>query len=112
MLLDVRVYRIRDGRRDEFHALARDETIPMARRHGHVVVGFGPSIHDQDSYYLIRAFVDEEERRHSLSSLYESEEWLSDYDQRVMGLIDSYQTAVFTAPSDAVDALMAAARSS
>jgi hypothetical protein len=84
----------------------------MARRHGHVVVGFGPSIHDQDSYYLIRAFVDEEERRHSLSSLYESEEWLSDYDQRVMGLIDSYQTAVFTAPSDAVDALMAAARSS
>lgn len=106
------MYLIRDGRRDEFHALARDETIPMARRYGHIVVGFGPSLHDEDSYYLIRAFGDEEERRHSLASLYESEAWLRDYDQRVMGLIESYQTAVFTAPSDAVDALVAAARSS
>lgn len=84
----------------------------MAHRHGHIVVGFSPSIHDEDSYYLIRAFVDEEERRRSLASLYESEEWLRDYDQRVMGLIESYQIAVFTAPSQAVDALVAAARSS
>ncbi len=80
----------------------------MARRHGHNVVGFGPSLHDEDSYYLIRAFVDEEERRRSLASLYESEEWLQNYDERVMGLIDSYQTAVITAPSEAVDRLIGA----
>lgn len=56
MLLDVRLYQLRAGRRDEFHLLVRDETVPLARRYGHVVVDFGPSSHDDETYYLIRAF--------------------------------------------------------
>jgi hypothetical protein len=110
-LLDVRLYRIRPGRRDEFHTLVRDETIPLARRHGHLVVDFGPSWHDEETYYLIRAFPDDQARRLALDDLYGSEEWLLDYDRRVMAFIESYQTAVIPTTSDVVDALVAAAES-
>lgn len=111
MLLDVRLYRIRAGLRDQFHELVRDETIPLARRHGHVVVDFGAASHDEETYYLIRAFPDHEARRLALNDLYGSEEWLRDYDQRVMDFIDSYQTAVVPTSADAVDALEAAGQS-
>jgi hypothetical protein len=102
MLLDVRIYTLHSGKRDKFDSLVRNETIPLARRYGHMVVDFGPSAHDDDSYYLIRAFKSAEERVRSLASLYESEEWLRDYDDRVMALIDSYQTAVFATTPEAV----------
>ena len=94
MILDVRIYKLHPGTRDEFDALVRDETIPMAKRYGHTVVDFGPSTHDDDTYYLIRAFTSAEDREHVIAALYGSEEWLRDYDPQVMGFIDSYQTAV------------------
>jgi len=110
MLLDVRLYQIKSGKRQEFDALVREETIPLARRYGHAVVDFGPSIHDEDSYYLIRAFTTDEERRRALEGLYGSEEWLRDYDQRVMSFIESYQTVVFPTSPEAVRLLIEASR--
>jgi hypothetical protein len=110
MVLDVRLYRIRSGRRQEFHTLVHDQTIPLARSHGHLVVDFGPSAHDEDTYYLIRAFPGDEARRAALDDLYGSEEWLRNYDERVMGFIESYQTAVFPTSPEAVDRLLEASQ--
>lgn len=98
MILDVRIYKIHAGKRDEFHALVRDETIPMARRYGQNIVDFGPSEHDEDSYYLIRAFSSPEERAEALARFYEGDEWRNKYDARAMAAIESYQTAVISAP--------------
>lgn len=97
-------------RGDQMTDLARDETIPLARRHGHLVVDFGPSSHDEDTYYLIRAFTTDEDRRHALEDLYRSEEWLRDHDARVMAFIESYQTAVFPTSTESVDLLIEASR--
>jgi hypothetical protein len=108
MLLDVRIYRLHAGKRNDFDSLVRNQTIPLARRFGHQVVDFGPSAHDDDTYYLIRVFDSGADRQQSLASLYESEEWLRDYDDKVMALIDSYQTAVFATSLEAVHYLRAA----
>ena len=108
MLLDVRIYRLHAGKRNDFDSLVRNQTIPLARRFGHQVVDFGPSAHDDDNYYLIRVFDSSADRVQSLASLYESEEWLRDYEDKVMALIDSYQTAVFPTSPEAVHYLRAA----
>jgi ketosteroid isomerase-like protein len=102
MLLDVRIYRIHAGRRAEFDVLVRHETVPMARRYGQQVLAFGPSAHDDDSYFLIRAFGSPEERTEMLARFYDSEEWRTTYDARVMALIESYQTAVIAATPETV----------
>lgn len=110
MLLDVRIYKVHAGKRAEFDALARNETIPMARRYGQWIVAFGPSAHDDDTYYLMRAFSSAEDTKESLARFYDSDEWRRKYDDRVMAFIDSYQTAVFPTSSEAVQELTEASR--
>jgi len=52
-VLDVRIYRVQPGKATEFDTLVRNETVPLARKFGHQVVGFGPSVEDGDVYYLV-----------------------------------------------------------
>jgi hypothetical protein len=105
MLLDVRLYQIRSGKRDEFHVLVRDGTIPLAHRYGHVVKDFGPSSHDEDTYYLIRAFTHRTKRVATHPRISKgSEEWSRDF----MTYIESYHTAVFPTSREAVDRLIEA----
>ena len=47
----------------------------MLRRHGIDVVAFGPSLHDQDAYYLMRSYASLEELERSETAFYGSEEW-------------------------------------
>src|SRR5262245_34679556 len=64
-MLEIRVYTLKPGVRDQFHADFLAESLPLLRRAGVDVVAFGPSRHGQDSYYLMRAFpsVEARERR-------------------------------------------------
>ena len=53
--VEIRSYNLKPGTRAEFHRVASAE-IPMLKRWGVDVVTFGPSPHDSDIYYLIRAY--------------------------------------------------------
>jgi hypothetical protein len=54
--LDLRTYKLVAGGRETFDRILREHTLPMLRRHEIDVVGFGPSLADDDHYYLARAF--------------------------------------------------------
>ena len=65
-VVEVRVYKLKPGMRTAFQAAA-DEVMEMLARHRISVVGHGPSAHDADSYYLIRAYPSLEEREQAPS---------------------------------------------
>ena len=50
------------GTRDAFHALFLREALPLLQQWRVNVVAYGPSLHDRDSYFLMRAFASVEER--------------------------------------------------
>jgi hypothetical protein len=104
-VLEVRTYRIAAGKRDEFHRIFRDGVVPMLGRHGITVVGFGPSVQDEDHYFLMRAYPSVEHRQQVLDGFYGSEEWLENYEETVMPLIESYHTVVVPAAPAAIEAL-------
>jgi hypothetical protein len=110
-VLDVRIYRVQPGKATEFDTLVRNETVPLARKFGHQVVGFGPSVEDGDVYYLVRSFPTREERTISLERLYTSTEWLDRYDTVVSGLLVSYETVVFPVPGCVVAAWIGSSES-
>jgi hypothetical protein len=93
-VLDIRTYKIVPGRRDEFDRIVREGTVPMLHHFGIKVVGFGPSIVDDDHYYLMRAFPSASRRKEQLESFYGSAEWEQTYEDVVMGLIEAYHTVV------------------
>lgn len=93
-VLDVRTYRLVPDRRDEFDRIFREGALPMLERAGIEVVAFGPSLDDDNSYCLIRAFPSAAERREQLHAFYGSDEWLHNYDAAVMALIASYHVVL------------------
>jgi hypothetical protein len=73
--VEIRSYNLKPGTRDEFHRLMLEQSLPMLKRWNVDVVACGPSIHDDDSYYLIRAYTSLADRQESQDAFYGSAEW-------------------------------------
>jgi hypothetical protein len=93
-VLDVRTYRLIPGKRRELDRIFREGALPMLERYGIDVVASGPSLDDDDSYCLIRGFASPSQRRKQLDAFYGSGEWLRNYDDAVMALIESYHVVL------------------
>ncbi|MBK9747891.1 MAG: NIPSNAP family protein [Chloroflexi bacterium] len=73
--LEIRSYTLKAGTRAAFHTLFVDQSLPMLQRWRVDVVAYGPSLHDEDSYYLMRAYASLEDRQESQDAFYGSAEW-------------------------------------
>jgi hypothetical protein len=101
-ILEMRLFKLRPGVRAEFHRISDEGTIPMMRRIGINVLAYGPTLNDDDSYLLVRAFASEDERVRLSQELYASPEWERNYDEPVMAMIDTYHTAVIPAAESVI----------
>jgi hypothetical protein len=102
--VELRLYKLKPGMRDKFHAVAK-EAVEMLHRHEITVLGHGPSAHDVDSYYLMRAYPTLEAREKGLAAFYGSEEWETRFNATVMGMIDTFNTIVLDTSDPAIKAL-------
>jgi hypothetical protein len=101
-LLDVRIYQLVPGARDEFDRILRKEAMPLLERAAIHVVAFGPSLADDRGYALIRSFRSRSERDAKLGAFYGGQEWLERFDDRVGALIDAYHTVVIDVSGQAL----------
>lgn len=62
-LVEIRSINLKPGTREEFHRLYIEQALPLLKRWQFDVVAYGPSLHDENSYYVIRRF-DEELHRY------------------------------------------------
>jgi hypothetical protein len=93
-LLEIRLFTLHPGTREEFDRISREGTIPLMRRHGITVVGHGPCANDDDGYVLVRAFPSEQARVEQSQAIYVLPEWVDNYEKPIMGMIADYRTAV------------------
>ena len=104
-VLEIRTYRIVDGQWDEFNRRFLDGALPMLQRWGIEVVGFGPSIDDDDHWVLLRAFPSVDERLRQEDAFYGSDEWKTEHRPGIMALIETYHTVVLPTTAEAVESL-------
>lgn len=104
-LVELRLFKLRPGTRDEFHRISRDGTIPLMRECGITVLAHGPSLNEEDAYYLVRLFPSEQARTELSQSLYARPEWDANYDAPVMDMIDDYHTVVMPASAAVIEAI-------
>ena len=93
-MIEIRSYNLKPGTRDRFHQRFERESLPMLRRWNVDVVAYGPSLHDRDSWYLMRAYPSLEERQRSEDAFYGSDEWKKGPREAVLADIDGYTTLV------------------
>lgn len=98
-VVEVRSYNLKPGTRDQFQALFEREALPMLRRWKVDVVAYGPSPHDNDSWFLMRGFASVEQRQKDEDAFYGSDEWIKGPRAAILAGIDTYATIVF--PVDA-----------
>jgi hypothetical protein len=96
-VLEVRIFRVHHGRRNELLDRFRDQLLPMLKRHGVEPIHYGPSLHDDDSVFLIRAWPSVAERQEKLDAMYGGADWLMNQEQQVLDMIDTMDTCVFGA---------------
>jgi NIPSNAP len=105
MLFELRRYRCKDGKRDEWVALMESRIIPMQIAKGMSIVGSFVDEGDPDVYVWIRRFDSEEERKRLYEAVYKSEEWLNELSPLVDELLYRDQIEVTRLNPTAASAL-------
>jgi ketosteroid isomerase-like protein len=93
-VVEFRSYNLKPGTRDRFQQLFLEKAYPMLRRVRIDVVGYGPSIHDEDSWFLMRSFESIDDRQKSEDAFYGSAEWRNGPRDAILEHIESYTTIV------------------
>lgn len=104
-LLEIRSYTLKPGERDRFHERFVRESLPLLRKWSVDVVAFGPSVHDADSYYLMRAFSSLEARNRDEDAFYASPEWRNGPREAVLAAIEHYTTVLITVDTATLEGL-------
>ena len=92
--VEIRSYNLKPGTRQEFHRLFLEEAFPMLQRREVDVVAYGPSLHDTDSYFLMRRYDSLSQREESENTFYGSDEWRQGPREAIIALIESYTEIV------------------
>jgi len=104
-LIEIRSYNLKPGTHDEFHRLFIEEAYPMLQRWKVDVVAYGPSLHDENSYYLIRRFDSLAHRDQSEDSFYGSDEWRQGPREAIIACIENYTEFVLELDEGTVQGL-------
>ena len=92
--VEIRTYNLKPGSRANFARIARMEVMPMLARWGTDVVRHGPSAHDEDTYFLIRAYASLGDRQQRQDAFYGSDEWIQGPRASILGLIENFTSLV------------------
>jgi len=86
---------LKPGKHEEFHRLYMEEALPLLKRWNFDVVAHGPSLHDENSYYVIRRFDSLAQREEIEDVYYASDDWRQGRREAILALIESYTDIVF-----------------
>ena len=104
-VVEIRSYNLKPGTRDDFHRLFLEEAYPMLKRWSVDVVAYGPSLHDENSYYLMRRFDSLAHRDQSENSFYGSDEWRLGPREAIIACIENYTECVLELDEVTVEGL-------
>src|SRR5213592_4224516 len=96
-VIEILTLDIKPGRRDEFHNVYVTQSVPLLKKWNFDLVAYGPSLHDANSYYVIRRFKSLEDRQVSEDAFYGSDDWKQGPRDTIFELVDHFAYAVVSA---------------
>lgn len=92
--VEIRTYNLKPGSRERFARIAGEQVMPMLARWGTDVVRHGASAHDEDTYFLIRAYASLDDRQQRQDAFYASAEWIQGPRASLLELIQDFTSLV------------------
>lgn len=106
-IVEILMYTLKPGSGLDFHRIMQEVSVPLHLKAGMDVVSYGGSLHDDDSYHLIRAYESESHRLASQDLFYASTAWKQGPRADIISRIEVSTMTVMRLAQDAVDAIRA-----
>jgi hypothetical protein len=85
---------LKTNTRAQFHRLYIEDALPLLKRWNFDVVAHGQSLHDENSYYVIRRFDSLAQREEMEDAYYSSDDWRQGPREAILALMESYTDIV------------------
>ena len=93
-LIEIRTLTLKPNSREEFHRLYIEEALPRLQRWNFDIVAHGPSLHDENTYYVIRRYDSLAQREEMEDAYYASDDWRKGPREAMLALIENYMDIV------------------
>jgi hypothetical protein len=104
-VVEIRSYTLKPNTRDQFHRLVREHSMPMLERWTMDVVAYGPSLHEENAYFLMRSFASVDDLQQQEDAFYGSDEWRQGPREAIIALIDTTISVIVEVDEAALAAL-------
>ncbi len=98
MIIEMRTYKLKPGKRAEFLDIFRTRSVPAHDEIGMRIVGPFLSIEDPDTFFFMRGFPDLASREPMKAKFYEGELWKRELENVLMPMIEKYEVVLVDDP--------------
>jgi heme-degrading monooxygenase HmoA len=98
MIIEMRTYKTKPGKREEFLQTFRSRSIPAHKGIGMKILGPFLSIEDPDTFFFMRGFPDLKSREPMKAKFYEGELWKRELEKVLMPMLDRYEVVLVDDP--------------
>ncbi|MET0556927.1 MAG: NIPSNAP family protein [Vicinamibacteria bacterium] len=98
MIVEMRTYRLKPGRRQEFVAAFLARSVPAHQEIGMKILGPFLSVDEPDVFFFMRAFPDLASREPMKARFYEGPLWKQELEAVLLPMIDKYEVVLVDAP--------------
>jgi len=102
MIIEMRTYKTKPGKRSQFLETFRSQCIPAHHEIGMKILGPFLSIEDPDTFFFMRGFPDLPSREPMKAKFYEGELWKRELENILMPILDKYEVVLVDDPEGLV----------
>ncbi len=102
MIIEMRTYRTKPGKRSQFLDTFRSKSIPAHTAIGMKILGPFLSIEDPDTFFWMRGFPDVPSREKMKAQFYEGELWKRELEKILLPILDKYDVVLVEDPENKV----------
>jgi hypothetical protein len=104
-IVEFRTLTLKPQSRKNFHQLFVERSLPLLQHWNFDVVANGPSLHDENTYYVIRRFDSLSQREQLEDAFYGSDDWRYGPREAMLSLIENYADILIALDDAAVEGL-------
>jgi NIPSNAP len=89
-IIEIRTLNLKPGTHEKFHLLYIEKALPLLKHWNFDVVAHGPSLHDENTYYVIRRYDSLAQREQMEETYYASDDWRKGPREAMLALIENF----------------------
>jgi len=102
MIVEMRTYKTKPGKRSHFIEVFRSRSIPAHTAIGMKILGPFLSLEDADTFFFMRGFPNPESRESMKAKFYDGELWKTELEDILMPMLENYEVVLVEDPDEII----------